>query len=141
MNCSREEKIDSYNLNPFLAAKIITAKIASNKVELNLCAKIPFKWDKMIVVSPYTTPEMIRKFELDNSSYVENNLLDVLYQESDCLLLFIEKNRIVRYSYVPRVLIDFSNMNETFWSKTIPKKVICEQLYIQYVQNNLKLYY
>lgn len=136
--CDQEKKFDEYAINPFLESRASVAKESKTKVKLQLCNETPFKWDKIIIVTPYSTPEMIKTYSLDNSTFVEKHLLDKLYLESDCLLLFIEKNAIVKYTYAARWPIDFCYINGSDSIKILNRKMSCE-LYVKCVNNNFKL--
>lgn len=133
-----EKKFQEYSINPFLESRALQAKKSGSKVKLQLCNETAFNWDKLIIVPPYSTPRMIRGYKLANSTFVERHLLGRLYLESDCLLLFIEKNAIVKYAYAARVPIDFNYINGSDNTKLLPRKMACE-LYVQYANNNYKL--
>ncbi len=51
--CTPEKKFEKYEINPFLTLRAEAAKKSTTKVKLQLCEEIPFKWDKMIIVTPY----------------------------------------------------------------------------------------
>ena len=137
----REEKIENYNIAPLLTAKANLARKSQKAVKMEVCNFATFNWDKIIVVRPYTTRSTIKGYNLENSQYVENNLLDTLYLETHSLLLFVEQNKITRYSYVPRAIIDFCYINDKIVSKAIYRKTACQGLYVKEVNLNLKLYF
>lgn len=136
-----EQKIEKYNVYPILKDKILLARESGQKVKVELCDINSFKWDKIIIVPPYSTGKTIEKYELNNSKFVEKHLLDSLYDESNCLLLFIEKKTIVRYDFLPRIPLDFNYINNTNTIRILAKEIACRQLYINNVNNNLKLLY
>ncbi|KQC02366.1 hypothetical protein [Pedobacter sp. Hv1] len=136
-----EQKIEKYNVYSTLKDKILLAKESGQKVKLELCNINSFKWDKIIIIPPYSTAKMLEKYKLDNTRFVENKLLDSLYLEDKCLLLFVEKKTIMKYNFMPRVPLDFNYINDTDTIKILSKKMACEQLYIHNVNNNLKLVY
>ena len=139
-SCTSEQKIEAYNITPILETKARLAKNNQQKVKLELCNQIPFKWDKIIVIPPYSTAQMIRKYELENSKFIENNMIDSLYDEGKCLLLYIEKNTIQRYSFVPRIPLDFNYVNNSDTIKTLSKKLVCDELYIKVINGETKLW-
>ena len=139
-SCTSERKIEAYNIKPMLAEKAKLAVSNEDKVKLELCNQIPFKWDKIIVIPPYSNAQMISKYELDNSKFIEDNMIDSLYDEGKCLLLYIEKNTIQRYSFVPRTPLDFNYINNSDTIKTLSRKLICDELYIKVINGTTKLW-
>ena len=135
-----EQKIENYDIATPLKVKANLARKSQKAVKMELCNLASFNWDKIIVVRPYSTKSMIRGYKLENSEYVEDNLLGILSHEEHSLLLFIEQNKIVRYSYVPREIIDFCYINNKMVSEAISRTTACQQLYVKEVNLNLKLY-
>jgi len=134
-----EGKIEKFDILPLLESKVLLAKNSSKMVKLELCNIDAFKWDKIIVIQPYSTPEMIRSYELDNSRFVEKHMLDTLYRETDCLLLFVKERTIIRHCYVPLRLVDFTSINPHS-AKIISKDLACKKLYIRNVNSTIALY-
>ncbi|MGF1925034.1 MAG: hypothetical protein ACQUHE_12715 [Bacteroidia bacterium] len=136
-----DEKIERYDISPILKAKAELATKPATLVKLELCDIDLFNWNRIIIIPPYTTVTKIKSYKLDNSSFVEKHLLDTLYRETDCLLLFVQNNNVVRYSYVSREFIDFNYINNTNTNRTLSKEIACERLYIKNINSTLKLYY
>ncbi|RZL28855.1 MAG: hypothetical protein EOO96_20405 [Pedobacter sp.] len=135
-----ESKIQKLNIDSFLEHKALVARKTGKAVNLNLCKINSFNWDKLIIVSPYTPVEKIRKYNLENSKYVEKHLLGILYQESHCLLLFVEKNMVIRYSYASYSDISFNYINNIDTIKTLPRNLACK-LYVKDSNIGLKLFH
>ncbi len=139
-SCNSEQKIEAYNLTPNLEAKVKIAIKSNQKIKLQLCEMVPFIWDKIIVIPPYTDAEKIRSYNLHNSKFIERNMIDSLFDEGKCLLLYIQDDTIVRYSFVPRTPLDFNYINNDDSIKTLSKKLVCHELYINKVNNTTKLW-
>ncbi|MES2651095.1 MAG: hypothetical protein V4663_05115 [Bacteroidota bacterium] len=84
--------------------------------------------------------EMVKELKLVNSKFIEKKLPELGLDEDKCILLFVKKNVIVRYSYISRMLLDFSRINDKH-SAEISRNIACEQLYIKKVKKTIKIYY
>ena len=139
--CAPEQKIEAYNITPFLEAKVKLAKSSGQKVKLELCKTTSFKWDKIIVILPYTGAQKIRDYELDNSKFIENNMIDSLYDENRCLLLYIEKNAIAHYSFVPTTPLNFYLIHDNLTPEILTRRFVCDELYIKLDKSQAKLWH
>jgi hypothetical protein len=140
LSCTQD--IKEYDMATILDAKILSARKSPQQVKLQLCKEIPFKWNNIIVLSPYSGAEVIRKENLNNSRAITKMFPALTLHDGKSILLFIENNNIVRYASVLRMPLDFCALirpgQESF---KISKKMGCEQLYIKKIDSNLSLSY
>ena len=139
LGCS-EAKIEMFDADALLRSRASLARKTKVPVNLNLCKLNSFKWDRIIIVAPYSTSETIRKYNLKNSRYVEKHLLGFLYQETHCLLLFVDQNTVTKYSYVSNVNMNFNYINNTDNNKLIFRDLSCE-LFVKDTDKGLKLFF
>ncbi|MCY1542991.1 hypothetical protein D9M68_787760 [compost metagenome] len=130
-----------YDFEPILNGKARLAYQSTQKVKLELCKEIPFKWDKIVIIPPYTTADMLKRHKLANSKFIEKQLPELALDEERCILLFVDNNTIVKFSFVSRIPVDFNYIKGTDTIKIISKKMGCEQLYIENNRNRLSLSY
>ena len=132
LSCTTKPAIKEYDVNPILKARVLSSSKSAQPVKLALCDKIPFKWDSIIILPPYSNAEIVKNQNLVNSGIIEKMFPELTLDEGRCILLFVENNNIVRYSFVPRVPLDFNKilMPEKTNFK-ISKEVACNQLYIK----------
>ncbi|MFD0940282.1 hypothetical protein [Pedobacter boryungensis] len=132
--------IEKYDLSPFIEGRIQQAKNSSEPVKLELCNQTIFKWDKIIVLKPYSSDRDIDKYNLINGNSVKSMLPTLTSADWMCVLLFIENNMVVKYSNVNFALVDFTKIESLDkMNFTISKKIACEQLYIRNINNGLSL--
>ena len=137
--CTSKHRIEEYELRPIIEDSIGNLSKTDSLSKLDLCTSIPFNLDSLVVLSPYTQEGMLKKLNLINISELEeqfpystaNRFPLLTIDEGACVLLFIEKNRIVRYSHVSRSLLDFKDLvmeNESI--ALIARGDFCNQLYV-----------
>jgi hypothetical protein len=139
LGCS-EAKIEMFDADSLLRSRSSLARKTKAPVNLNLCKMNSFKWDRIIIVAPYSTSETVRKYNLKNSKYVEKHLLGFLYQETHCLLLFVDQNTVTKYSYVSNVNMNFNYINNTNTNKLISRGLSCK-IFVKDTYKGLKLFY
>ncbi|MFA6275142.1 MAG: hypothetical protein WC622_00225 [Pedobacter sp.] len=140
LSCTTKHKIKEYDFNTILKAKIMLAGKSSQPIKLNLCDEITFNWDSILILPPYSNAKVVRKQGLVNSKAIEEMLPELTLDEGKCVLLFIENNTVIKYSYVPRVPIDFNNIKKLDEPITkISRKIGCEQFYIKKNNNTFSL--
>ena len=135
------DTIHEYNIQAIVEAKADLARRTEEIVKLELCDVSVFSWDKIVIIPPYSTKENIKKYKFENPRFVEEKLLDTLYTETTCLLLFLKNNTIMRYCYIPRETLNFSSINNKTTILSITRDIACERLYLKKENMNLKLYY
>ncbi len=141
LSCTKEQSIEMYDLNPLLNAKVQQANQSNDSVKLDLCNQIPFKWEKIIIIPPYSNDKDVKKYNLANAKFIEKQLPVLALDEDRCIFLFVKSDTIVRYGFVPRVPIDFNYINNTDSIKTLAMEIFCNQLYIKNDNHKLKLAY
>lgn len=140
IGCSSEPTIKDFDFSNILKTKINVAADASYPIKFSICNEIPFNWDYLVILPPYTNNEIVKKHKLINSIQIERRLPELTLNEDICIILFVEKNAIVRCSYVSRRLVDFNNVN--YSNKIIDKiskKTLCEDLYLRREKTTLFL--
>ena len=119
-------KIERFDIDTILKQQALLAKKSGDTVSLNLCKIEAFKWDRIIIVSPYTPKKVIDNYKLVNGGFVKSTLLDTLGQERHSLLLFVDKDKVSRYGYASNDVIDFNYINDVNTIKTISKQNACK---------------
>lgn len=141
VSCTTKD-IEKYDMASILDPKVLSASKSPQAVKLQLCKEIPFKWESIIVLSPYSSEEVVEKENLDNSRAIEKMFPELTLDEGKCILLFIEKNNIVRYASVPRIPLDFNSLlKQGKQSFKITREIGCEQLYIKKSGKEFLLHY
>jgi hypothetical protein len=139
-SCSK--RVEKYDLNPFLDSRVLLAKKSPQLIRLELCDQTPFKWDKIIILKPYSNDRDIKKYNLTNGKAVESMLPALTVADWMCVLLFVENNTVVRYSDVNFASLDFTKIEGLDkMNFTLGKRMACEQLYIKNDNNNFSLSY
>ncbi len=87
--------------------------IDGNKEVVNMNELISFKWDKVYVFKPYSTPEMINQ-EL---GFSWKDVLETGISENDsyCLLVFVKGGKVNKYLKWPRNQGDFSDLSKNHY--------------------------
>lgn len=140
--CNSKSDIRVFDFNTILKAKVELANKTTSPIKFGLCNEIPFRWDNIVILPPYSNITIVRKQNLNNSKEIEKMLPELTLDEGVCILLFIENNTIVRYSYVPRKIIDFNNVKHS--NKVIDRfsnKVACGELYLKKDDISFSLFY
>lgn len=131
------KKIETYDTNPAITAKVLEAKKSDQPVKLELCKNTSFNWDRIVILPPYSNAESIKKQNLVNSEAIEKMMPELTLDEGKCILLFVENNNIVRYSSVPRVPLDFNEVKVQDQAvMDISREIACSQLYISNSKDN-----
>lgn len=140
--CKSEHNIEVYNLSLSLNPKIKLATNTNDKIKLNFCNEIPFEWDRIVIVPSYTTVRMFKRHKFTNSAVFEKQLPVLASEENRVLMLFIDKNTILRYSLISISPLDFNIINnKSTHHRTIDRLEFCDRLYIKKVNENLRLFF
>ena len=97
-SCNNENTIGQYDFNSVLKNKILLAAKSSKPVKLDLCEAIPFRWDYILILEPYSSVDRVKKLNLANSKEIEKMLPELTLDEGKCVLLFIVGDVIVKRS-------------------------------------------
>ncbi len=139
LSCTSKHQIENYDLSPVITNSIGDLNNLDSLISVDLCSAIPFKWDRLVVLPPYAVEGMLEKVNLININelaegppYLSGNRFPQLtIDDRACVLLFVEKNRILSYSHVGRALLDFTDLvkdNELI--KSIAREDFCNKLYL-----------
>lgn len=142
VSCTSKHPIEGYNLSPVIEKNIVLANTTDSlPIKLELCSTIPFTWDNMVVLPPYYSDEkMLKTLNLTNIDeiaekfpyYTKNRFPVLTGDEGAYVLLFVYKDRIIRYSQVQRVPLDFKDvMKKEERIGNLTKEAICNQLYLK----------
>ena len=142
IGCTTKQNINDYDLTPILKAKVKLASKSAQPVKLNLCDELPFKWDNMFIIPPYSNVEVLKKQSFTNSKAIETMFPELTLDEGRCVILFVEENKIIRYSFLQRAILDLNDiMIPDKTSFKISKKMACSELYIKKEYNKFLLAY
>lgn len=139
LSCTTKD-IEKYDINPTLNAKAQVLKKSAQPIKLDLCNGTSFNWDNIIILPPYSNAEFIRKHNLANSKSIEKLLPALTLDEGKCILLFVENNKIVKYSSVSRIPLDFNEVKRQDQTvMNISREMACNQLYIEKDNDKLSI--
>lgn len=129
--CNLNNRIEKFDLNAVLRSKVNSA-ILNEPLKLNICNAIPFKWDGVIVVPPYTSENVIDTLDIDNASSLAKEISKTYLNEGICTLAFIESGTVVKLSTVSRLVVDMANLaSGKDYLMILPKAKFCENLYVK----------
>ena len=127
------EKYDANIINPQILSSIKPEQV----FKFGVCNKTPFRWDSVIILAPYCPAGMLKKENLVNYKSIENMFPELTLDEGSCVLLFLENDNIVRYSFIPRIPLDFNELvGANSSTLRVSKEKLCNNLFIK--KNNLK---
>ncbi|MDO5510766.1 MAG: hypothetical protein Q4F57_08720 [Weeksellaceae bacterium] len=87
----------------------LISKEIENTKGLNLSVYNEFDWDSLIILSPYTSLDLVEKqFYLDLSNV--SNSIEML--DSINLIIFLQNNKAVKYVELSRNIADFDSNHE-----------------------------
>lgn len=130
--CTPHKDLEEYNINSLLVEQVQLSKTLNKPVVLSLCNQLPFKWDNIIILGPYSNDTVLDRYNLVNASAISKKLPVLALDETACILLFVENKMIVRYCIVPRELVDFNDFKPKKEGQfIIAKKEACEQIVIK----------
>jgi hypothetical protein len=93
----KSTKVENVNLEKAIESHISAQKQAkSDSLKFDLCTFIPLKWDSIVVVGGYSTPENLKILGFEND-HVLGQFIDIVPEQST-VLLYIKTNHIVGYS-------------------------------------------
>lgn len=133
----KDNRVEKVNLKNAVDSKIAALKknSKSDRLKLDLCVLIPLKWDSLVVVTGYATPQTLSGFKFENQ-HALGQFIDMV-PESSYMLLYIKSNNIVGYSDLPLPVLDFSRIsNHAHLGFTIMYEKDCRNLIIRkYITN------
>jgi hypothetical protein len=93
----KDSKVENVNLEKAIESHISAlTQATSDSLKFDLCSFIPLKWDSLVVVGGYSTPENLKILGFEND-HVLGQFIDMVPEHST-VLLYIKSNNIVGYS-------------------------------------------
>jgi hypothetical protein len=132
LGCKTSERIKAYDL-------IAVLKQAGDSVKFNFCEEIKEDWDTIIILPPYTTDSMVEKQKLSNWENFKDEYGKLSPNDGVVTLLFLNENKITRYSIVPRLNIDMSGFNKNESSLPVIYKSDCNHIKLKRSKDVLML--
>jgi len=130
-----EKKIPNVDLKNAIDTKILKLKneIKSDSAKLELCSLIPLKWDSLVVVTGYATPQLLDGFNFKNPGVLKQMVNQT--PENSYTLLYVRSNSIVGYSYFEHSLVDFNMLStQRHQGFTVMQEKECANLMIRKYQ-------
>lgn len=139
IGCTTKE-IENYNIDSFIKSKIQLATKLKKPIALELCNETKFEWNSLIFIPPYSRSNVLNQQNLNNSSAIKRTLSKFKFNEGICIILFVNKNSIVKYSLTKRTVLDFNELvgpNRNILR--ISQGTACNKLYIKNYKDKLTI--
>jgi hypothetical protein len=120
--CTTNAPIEDFQVESifedYYSATLVNNTIAS--APLGICSIVKKDWDSILVIKPYTSPDIIKSINIFNYSAVGEKVENQYLNETTCTLLFVNGKQYVGYSVLPRNFVDLTTLvkntkNQYLW--------------------------
>lgn len=130
-SCSTKD-VEKFDINPIMNKAYMSATASPEPVRIDLCESVPFNWDALIIIPPYSELDVIDNENLENTRALEKLMPGLTGDEGYCLLLFIENKTIVKYSLAPRANLDFNGLvGQERVMANLSRESVCKRLVVK----------
>jgi len=140
-SCDKNQPIKNFNLEKEIDSLTKTLNPQDSVIlNLELCKTFPGIWDSIAILGPYASRKSFDSLSLKSNKSIDE-IFDNTYRDNITTLVYINSDKIIGYSTVSRVPLDFStlksgNSNEIF----ILDKSDCNAISLKRIKNTTIIY-